>query len=269
MRADLERAAAAFRELGDDWALGDDAVLAVQHADAGRRPRRRRDRARRGDRAARDAHRLRPAPRCCGCGWPRSACAAATSTAPASSSLRVVEQTPTCAATRACSSARRSPASRWLAGDIDELRRAGRRRERRGSSGIGADARREQGHARAFVQRADRAAGDRGRRPRRPPRRRSTRPSHWRWRRPTCRSSPSWGRRGGAVRALRARRGRRRAARRLRRAARGGGPLQPRGGAAATRRSRGFEAAYERGRGAGPRRPPSPRLASRAPAVGP
>ena len=40
MRADLERAADGFRELGDDWALGDGALVAGRHADAGRRARR-------------------------------------------------------------------------------------------------------------------------------------------------------------------------------------------------------------------------------------
>ena len=119
----------------------------------------------------------------------------------------------------------------WLEGDLDGMREivaeAGRRLE-----GF-APARPEQGHALALVNALRRmlaleegdldARGDAGRAG---PGRGGGDDRH-------AGRRHGGGDRGGAVAALRARRGRRRAARRRRRPARGGGPFQPRGGASA------------------------------------
>ena len=139
MRADLERAAAAFRDVGDNWGLAvtlssqagtlmliddldgaetalDEATELLEALNGSTGAGAAADAARRHPAAPRRPRR-RPRARCCA----RS-------------------RTPTCSATRACSCAAAIARIAWLAGDVDELRRLRRPTPPPGSSGSGRSA---------------------------------------------------------------------------------------------------------------------------------
>ena len=215
------------------------------------------------------AQRLDRRRRCCRCGSPTSACAAATSPPPASSRC-APSRTPTCGATRACSSGPRSPASpgspatSTSSARCDGRRRRPARADRARPPGAGPRARLRRGarrrSSRSRTATLDGRRGQAGARPSPPP-----------WRRPTCRSSPRSGSSPprSPLRVGRAERRRRAARRRGRRCAGPRTAPTPRSPPARALRAElgdgAFDAAYDRGRALTPRGGRRPAAQARRP----